>query len=108
MSVDKLKANPSPIQGCDDASAIGLYSDDHENVCVETWEAGSHQTIKDHKVIEVFVISGSFSENEQQFEQEYWLQPPAKANFEAHVVVEGARAWIKTEHLGEYPEPAPI
>ena len=35
------------------ASAITLYSDDRENVCVETWEAGSHQTIKDHKGIEV-------------------------------------------------------
>ena len=53
MSFDTLKANLSPIQGCDGASAIALYSDDRENVCVETWEAGSHQKIRDHKGIEV-------------------------------------------------------
>ena len=36
------------------------------------------------------------------------FDPPAKANFEVHVVVEGARAWIKTEHLGEDPNLAVI
>ena len=50
-----------------------------------------------------FLRSVVISENEQQFEQESWLRLPAKAFYEAHVCVEGARAWIKTEHLGKDP-----
>ena len=34
MSSDTLKANPSPIQGRNGASAIALYSQDRETVCV--------------------------------------------------------------------------
>ena len=52
------------------------------------------------------MISGGFSEDEQKFKWESWLRLPARANFKAHVGVQGARAWIKIEHLGEDPKPA--
>ncbi len=105
MSVDTLNTESQPVAGRDGASEIALYSDDRENVRVEIWEAGSQQFIKGHKGLEVFVISGGFSESGEQFETESWLRLPVGADFDAHVGSEGARVWIKSDHLGEDPKP---
>ena len=95
MSVDTLKASLSPIQGCNGASAIALYSDDRENVCIETWKAGSHQTIMDHKGIEVVVISGGFLKMSSNLNRnlgfDLQLQPIMKYMFALKVRVLGLR-----------------
>ena len=108
MSVDTLNTESQPVTGRDGASEIALYSDDRENVRVEIWEAGSQQFIKGHKGLEVFVISGGFSESGEQFETESWLRLPVGADFDAQVGNQGARVWIKSDHLGDDPKPPAV
>ena len=96
MSVDTLNTESQPVTGRDGASEIALYSDDRENVRVEIWEAGSQQFIKGHKGLEVFVISGGFSESGEQFEMP--LNPSQTSIEDAFLITHDS---LKTDVLSQ-------
>ena len=101
MSVDTIKAHLGRTQGFDDASSIDLYSDDRKNICVEIYYAYSHQIKKDHKGIEVFVVSGGFSENDEQFDTYFGLNFPREPISKRMLALKVRMFWINCDHLSE-------
>ncbi len=92
-----------PVSGCEGVSAIPLYKDAREHVRIEIWDAGTVRSVDGHKGFEVFVLEGGFAEGNETFGQDSWLRLPVGHAFECMAGPEGARVWIKSEHLAETP-----
>ncbi len=92
------------VPGREGVSVIPLYGDAHENVRIEVWEAGTQLSVDEHNGFEVFVLEGSFSEDNENFIKDSWLRLPVGHGFKAVAGPEGARVWIKSEHLAETPK----
>ncbi len=93
-----------PVPGREGVSVIPLYKDARENVRIEVWEAGTRLSVDGHKGFEVFVLEGGFAEGNETFSRDSWLRLPVGHVFEGVAGSEGARVWIKSEHLAETPK----
>lgn len=82
---------------------LALYQDDHENVCVERWEAGNEVQLDASGGFEVLVLEGGFKEAGELFEAQSWLRLPKDSASAAIAGPEGAKVWIKRNHLEEEP-----
>lgn len=76
-----------------------LFDDGREVVRMEHWQAGQNISYEVDGGIEIFVISGSFEESGDQFEEHSWLRLPVGQNFNAVVGLNGAYVWLKERHL---------
>lgn len=77
-----------------------LYKDEREQVQVEEWEAGAN-IIVDATLggAEIFVLEGSFEESSDILKKHSWLRSPIGSTVTAKAGNEGARVWIKYNHL---------
>lgn len=100
MSVDTTKQDPQWIS--EGRSEIPLFEDERERVRIELWEP--EQAIsQDHKGFEALVLEGSFTEGGEVFEKNSWLRLPAGMPLDATAGPNGARLWIKSDHLAVPP-----
>ena len=100
MSVDTTKRDPQWIS--EGRSEIPLFEDERERVRIELWEP--EQAIsQDHKGFEALVLEGSFTEGGEVFEKNSWLRLPAGMPLDAKAGPNGARLWIKSDHLAVPP-----
>ncbi len=76
-----------------------LYKDAYEDVRFEYWQAGATVKVDTTGGGEVFVLDGSFSENNEELHQHSWLRVPVDSDIEAVAGPDGAKVWIKTGHL---------
>lgn len=76
-----------------------LYKDAYEDVRFEYWQAGATVKVDTTGGGEVFVLDGSFSENNDELHQHSWLRVPVDSDIEAVAGPDGAKVWIKTGHL---------
>jgi anti-sigma factor ChrR (cupin superfamily) len=84
-------------------SVIPLFKDVHEEVCIEIWSAGATIAVADHRGLEIFVLDGGFSESGEDFVKNSWLRLPVGHGFSAIAAPEGARVWLKRDHLAKTP-----
>lgn len=101
MVIDTTALTPRPV--ADGVSEIPLFEDARERVRVELWEAGATVTVENHKGFEALVIEGSFTEGGEEFTKNSWLRLPVGQALNATAGPEGARIWIKSDHLAEPP-----
>ncbi len=78
---------------------LQLFKDDHEEVQVQNWPAGTAVTLDARDGLEVFVVKGSFSEGDEEFSTWDWLRLPPGTQSQAQVGNGGARVWVKSGHL---------
>lgn len=90
---------PEPAPERPGVNIIPLHSDARETVRIEVWAPGTGISIKAHKGLEVFVLEGSFTEADEQFEVDSWLRLPVGEDFAATAGSGGTRVWIKSDHL---------
>ncbi len=76
-----------------------LYQDDRENVRMEQWDAGADVTIEATYGAEVLVLDGSFEEGGDVLKAQSWMRVPIGQSIQAKAGPEGAKVWIKTDHL---------
>ncbi|MGH1543360.1 MAG: cupin domain-containing protein [Arenicella sp.] len=76
-----------------------LYEDKREQVRMEQWEAGTQVTVDSSAGAEILVLSGTFTEGDDQLKPQSWLRSPIGGTVKATVGPEGAKVWIKTRHL---------
>lgn len=76
-----------------------LYSDSREQVGIEQWLANTTAPLFAEHGLEAFVIDGSFRLNNEHFERWSWLRLPVGDAAEVEVGPEGARVWVKRNHL---------
>jgi len=83
-----------------------LFRDAREDVRMESWAPGAEVPLDTAGGMEVFVISGGFSEGGDTLGPWDWLRLPDGAQATAKAGPEGARVWVKSGHLAHVTAPA--
>ena len=91
----------------DSISVMLLYKDKTEDVSLEQWSPDAAIDLNAEKGLEILVLNGSFVESGESFFQHSWLRTPKQSQLKVTVGHDGARVWIKRDHLALSPQ-API
>lgn len=78
---------------------IHLYNDQYEDVSIQYWEANSTIQLEVSEGLEIFVLSGSFTEGGDQLSTHSWLRLPIGSSLNALTGAQGAKIWLKNNHL---------
>ena len=89
--------------GQDGVQLLELYADGREQVSMENWAPGQSVKLEAEDGMEVLVVTGSFEENRERFDQQSWLRLPRASSSQAIAGENGCRVWIKRNHLKETP-----
>ena len=100
VTIDTLAQTPQPV--APGVSEIPLFADARERVRIEIWEP-DQMVQADHTGFEALVLEGSFDEGGETFVRNSWLRLPPGASLNARAGGEGARLWVKSDHLAEPP-----
>ncbi len=103
VCIDTQSQVPSVVDGRTGVWEIPLFADAHERVRIEIWAANQSVEITDHKGLEILVIEGGFSEGGEDFSVNSWLRLPVGHLLRAVAGPQGARLWIKSDHLAQTP-----
>lgn len=106
LDTGKMSFDQDPTR--DGVSIMPLFKDDNEDVCLEQWEAGAEIYLNSDRGMEILVLEGSFVEAEEDFQPQSWLRLPKNAKSMATVSPEGAKVWIKRNHLATTPKPPAV
>lgn len=87
-----------PIAG---EGRVDLHRDTVEDVRVERWSAGEPVELDARGGVEVFVLSGGYSESGETFAKWDWLRVPPNGAFRAVAGPDGAEVWVKSGHLSQ-------
>lgn len=101
IRIDTTTQTPQPLGN--GVSEIPLFEDARERVRIEVWEAATIVDISGHKGFEALVIEGSFIEGGEVFSKNSWLRLPPGMAVTATAGPQGARLWVKSDHLAEPP-----
>lgn len=101
LTIDTNAQDPRPVT--EGVSEIPLFEDSRERVRIEVWDASAHVNVTGHKGFEALVIDGSFTEGGEVFQKNSWLRLPPGMALNATAGLEGARLWIKSDHLAQPP-----
>lgn len=104
VTISTHEANPQPVAGRVGVSIIPLHKDAREDVRIEIWDAGTQIEISDHKGMEIFVLEGGFEEGDENFVEHSWLRLPVGHTLSAMAGPQGARVWVKSDHLAAQPK----
>ena len=76
-----------------------LHKDSRETVRVEQWEPGSTVSIASDGGVELLVLDGQITEQDDTLDQYGWLRVPDNSQLLVTSGPAGARVWIKSGHL---------
>lgn len=84
-----------------------LFDDARETVRMERWAPGAAVTLDAAGGLEVFVVSGGFSDGVDVLETWDWMRLPRGSQLQATAGANGAEVWVKTGHL-DYVVAGPV
>ncbi|MEM7067746.1 MAG: cupin domain-containing protein [Pseudomonadota bacterium] len=102
MSVNTNTSKWSFDEG-ENIESLPLYSDHHEEVCMENWSSGEDLSLKSEHGLELLVLEGSFKAEREIFQNQSWLRLPPGQSLDVKVGDLGCKLWIKRNHLKEMP-----
>lgn len=99
-----IHANLNKLGGVNEVSRTGvtaspLYQDEHEQVRLETWAPHAKVTVDASDGAELFVLEGGFTNEQDELKVHSWLRVPVNHVVNAEVGSDGAKVWIKRNHL---------
>lgn len=81
-----------------------LFSDGREDVVLERWAPGAEVSLAGSEGTEILVLEGGFSEGGDGFKSGSWLRLPRGRDTMATAGPDGAKVWIKRNHLSQTPQ----
>ncbi len=105
IRIDTNKMKTLPVPERPGVSVMPLFHDQREDVRMEIWLPGSVIELDVPGGIELFVVDGSFVENNETFQPQSWLRLPCGDTLRATAGKDGCKVWIKADHLKETPKP---
>lgn len=105
LDTGKMKFKTEPSRA--GVEAMPLFKDEAEEVSLERWEAGATINLDVPNGMEILVLEGEFSESGEEFVNQSWLRLPRNSSTSVSVGSEGAKVWVKRNHLAQSPQ-API
>lgn len=100
VTIDTATQQPIPI--APGRSEIPLFMDSRERVRIEIW-APNQEIVTDHRGLEALVLNGSFTEGGDTLATHAWVRLPAGHTLRATAGPNGARLWVKSDHLAVPP-----
>jgi hypothetical protein len=88
-----------PVQDRPLVSVLPLFQDSVEQVRLEQWAPGARVDISAPGGIELLVLTGSFTNQDEQLTEQSWLRLPPSTGFAGTAGPSGCRAWVKSGHL---------
>jgi hypothetical protein len=88
-----------PVQDRPMVSVQPLFQDPVEEVRLEQWAPGAQVNIAASGGLEMLVLTGSFTDQGEQFTEQSWLRLPPGTAFSGVAGPAGCRVWIKSGHL---------
>lgn len=76
-----------------------LFQDARETVRLERWTSATRIRLPSVGGLELFVLSGGFTDGNETFEPYSWLRLPDRAPLEAETGPSGCTLWMKSGHL---------
>ena len=104
IRIDTNKARYVPDPDRTGVHVLPLFHDPHEDVAMERWDAGATVTVNAQDGAELLVVDGGFELNGEAFTPQSWLRMPKGDKIEVRAGDEGAKVWIKRNHLRETPK----
>ncbi len=101
---DQMESIPAPARR--GVTVTPLFRDQCESVRIENWAPGTQTSVDTSGGAELFVITGSFVEGDDDLHAHAWLRVPIGGNAQVVAGPEGARVWIKNGHLRFVARPA--
>lgn len=85
-------------------SRLSLHEDAEEVVIACKLAPGARLKLDATAGLEALVLEGSFTENGEEFVEQSWLRLPSGTQSEAVAGADGAKIWIKRNHLARTPK----
>ena len=104
VTIDTNSETYAPADGRSGVDVLPLYRDDREVVTMERWQAGALIDLDAPEGLEVLVLDGSFAEDGETFQRMSWLRLPRQGSASVLAGPDGAKVWIKRDHLAVPPE----
>ena len=76
-----------------------LFADHRESVRLEKWAPDCEVTLDVYEGAEILVLDGAFTEGGDTLQQLSWLRLPEGSAFTGKTGKDGAKVWVKTNHL---------
>jgi quercetin dioxygenase-like cupin family protein len=76
-----------------------LFQDVRETVRLESWEPNVTIDYQPEGGLEILVLAGEFTEQNETFTEQSWLRLPVSAALSAQAGPAGCRCWVKEGHL---------
>lgn len=83
-----------------------LFSDSREEVVLEHWEPGAEILLQNSGGIEILVMGGSFTRDDEQFSEYSWMRLPKGESTAVKAGDKGAKVWMKSGHLNHITVPS--
>jgi hypothetical protein len=99
VRIDTNKMAMLPAADRSGVLVMPLFRDTREDVRLEQWAPDVDVVLHPEGGLEVLVLSGSFAEGGEIFEEQSWLRLPIGAPLEARSGPQGCRVWVKEGHL---------
>ncbi len=99
MRIDSNEIAPVAPPDRPGVSLIPLFHDSEEDVRIEIWLPGAEVSVPNHKGMELFTLEGGFTESGDIFDKHSWLRIPPGQPLAAKAGPNGARIWVKSDHL---------
>lgn len=90
---------PVQSQATADVAITPLYCDAHEEVSIQDWAPKSRIKIDAKRGLELFVLAGELEEHHDNLTEGSWLRLPIDSHLEAICGANGAKVWLKQNHL---------
>ncbi|TRD10560.1 cupin [Erythrobacter insulae] len=87
-------------------SSATLAAREYEHVALEVWDAHAKVGLSDPCGLEMLILDGSCSHNDEIYGRHDWIRLPAGASETFVAESSGARVWIKRGHLANIVAPA--
>ncbi|MFK7744238.1 MAG: cupin domain-containing protein [Roseobacter sp.] len=87
---------------------MALHKDTLEEVYTEQWAPGVSAVLDAAQGLEVLVLEGSFVDEKEHFEQQSWLRLPVGTSCSVTAGPNGAKVWVKRNHLAQVPTPPQV
>jgi ChrR Cupin-like domain len=103
LRIDTGALSLTPAAGLPGVERASLFESASERVCLERWVPGTVVDMPAPGGIELFVLSGGFTEGGEAFARHSWLRLPAGARLCASAARGGCVLWAKSDHLAGTP-----
>lgn len=103
IDTNKMKFVADAARG--GVEVMPLFSDGREDVSLERWAANGSVSLDAPSGLELLVLEGGFEEGGEAFAVQSWLRLPKGGSASVTVGADGAKVWVKRDHLTDAPKP---